>query len=153
VPQSKVVHKKVKGGLAGLMKRAKLRGNVQIGLIDAGKHKDGDETVASIGFKHEFGVGVPERSFLRATRKAKQTDITGMTRKLVKAILNGDMEEAKALGLLGQFTADLVKQRIVALKRPPNVTATILAKGSSNPLIDTGQMKNSITYKVNLKGK
>jgi hypothetical protein len=39
-----------------------------------------------------------------------------------------------------------VRKAIRDLDSPPNAESTIKAKGSSNPLIDTGQMINSIRW-------
>ena len=41
-----------------------------------------------------------------------------------------------------------VKSYMTALKEPPNALSTIKRKGSANPLIDTGELRRAITYKV-----
>ena len=138
-------------GIKGLINRVKNPGTVQVGIIDAGTHDDSEETVASIGFKHEFGTEkVPERSFLRSTLHGSRKDILSLNKKLLKKIVNLSMKVPQALGILGSFVADKVSLKIVAIKSPPNSPATILAKGSSNPLVDTGQLwDDSITWEVN----
>lgn len=136
-------------GIEGVMKRYKKFGSVDVGIIDAGQHDDSDLTVATIGYINEFGGGnVPERSFMRSTIKEKRKDITALQKKLLIKIRKDELKSEDALGLLGEFIADLMKQKIVSLKTPPNAEETIKKKGSSNPLIDTGQLRNSITYKV-----
>ena len=50
--------------------------------------------------------------------------------------------------LIGAYAADVIQQRIVDLKDPPNSPITILLKGSSNPLIDQGHMRQSVTWEV-----
>jgi hypothetical protein len=95
-------------------------------------------------------IVIPERSFMRSTIKEKKKDIIALQRKLLVKIRKGEITVEKALGLIGEFTADAMSQRLVKLKSPPNKPATIRAKGGkSNPLVDTGQTKNSITYEVN----
>ena len=137
-------------GVKALIKRLRNPGTVEVGIIDAGTHQDSEETVASIGFQHEFGApGIPERSFLRSTLHSSRKDILTLNKKLLKNIVNMSMKVPQALGILGNFVADEVSQKIVAIRQPPNSPATILAKGSSNPLVDTGQLKNSITWEVN----
>ena len=59
------------------------------------------------------------------------------------------MKIEQALGLVGSFVASLISKKIVDIKSPPNSPKTIEDKKSSNPLIDTGQLKNSITWEVN----
>lgn len=146
-----IKHKKYKGGIEGLMKRVKTPGTVDIGIIDEGKHGEAEDlTVASIGYKNEYGTEtIPERSFFRSTLLEKRKEIITLKKKLLKKVTNGEMKLEKALGVLGEFVADLVSQKIVDIDSPPNSPATIAAKGSSNPLEASGQLKNSITYEVN----
>ena len=137
-------------GIKELINRVKKPGTVAVGIIDAGLHDDSEETVASIGFQHEFGAtGIPERSFLRSTLHSDRKNILTLNKKLLKNIVNMSMKVPQALGILGNFVADKVSQKIVSIRTPPNSPETILAKGSSNPLIDSGQLKNSITWEVN----
>lgn len=147
---SKFKRVKKNGGIEAVLKRVKIPGTVDTGIIDAGKHVTGDITVAGIGYAHEYGTAtLPERSFMRSTIKEKKKDIIALQKKLLKQIINGKMKVETGLGLLGEFMADTIRQKIVSISSPPNTQATIDAKGSSNPLIDTGQLKNSITYEVN----
>ncbi len=142
--------KKINGGVQGLLKRVKTPGTVDVGIIDAGKHDDSDLTVATIGFAHEFGTStIPERSFIRATTKEKRGEIIKLQAKLLKKVQSGEMKVDQALGLIGSFVAGLISKKIVDIKSPPNSPKTIKEKGSSNPLVDTGQLKNSITWEVN----
>lgn len=94
-------------------------------------------------------IVIPERSFMRTTIKEKKKAVIALQKKLLVQIRKGEMTIEKGLGLIGQFMADAMSKKIVKLKSPPNSPATIRRKGSSNPLVDTGQMKNSITYEVN----
>ena len=147
---SKFKRVKKNGGIEALKDRVKTPGTVDAGIIDAGKHVTGDITVAGIGYAHEFGTAtLPERSFMRSTIQEKKKDIIALQKKLLKQIVNGKIKVESGLGLLGEFMADAIRQKIVSISSPPNTPETIAAKGSSNPLIDTGQLKNSITYEVN----
>lgn len=147
---SKFKRVKKNGGVEALKDRVKIPGTVDVGIIDAGKHPSGDITVAGIGYAHEYGtVTLPERSFMRSTIQAKKKEIIALQKKLLKQIVNGKMKVEDGLRLLGEFMSDAITQKIVSITSPPNTPETIAAKGSSNPLIDTGQTKNSITYEVN----
>jgi hypothetical protein len=53
-----------------------------------------------------------------------------------------------ALDRLGAKVAALLQNRISAGIDPPNSAATIARKGSSKPLVDTGQLKAAITWRV-----
>lgn len=141
---------KNRGGIEALVERIKKPGTVDVGIIDAGDHPSGDITVAGVGFVNEFGTTtIPERSFMRSTLQEKKQSIIDLQKNLMKNIVDGSMTVEKALGLLGEFVSDEIRQKIVSLKTPPNTPETIKKKKSSNPLIDTGQLKNSITYEVN----
>ena len=54
----------------------------------------------------------------------------------------------RGANLVGAYAADVIQQRIVDLKEPPNSPITIALKGSSNPLVDTGHMRQSVTWEV-----
>ena len=139
------------GGIEGVKERIKVSGTVDVGIIDAGSHVDGDLTVASIGFINEFGQGIiPERSFMRSTIQAEKRKIIILQKKLLKQIVLGAMSQDKALGLIGEFLSDKIRQKIVKIRSPKNADSTLIAKApKTNPLINTGQLKNSITYEVN----
>ncbi len=49
---------------------------------------------------------------------------------------------------MGAFAAGGVQTYMTELKTPPNSAYTIEQKGSSNPLIDTGALRASITWKI-----
>lgn len=129
---------------------------VKVGVLEsAGAHtaEGGQEqlTVAQVATFNEFGTErIPQRSFLRSTVSNKRHEISEFIGKLKAMWLVAPMQ---ALGLLGQKGQTLVKQTIDDFSDPPNTKATIDAKGSSHPLIDTGQMRNSIAYQVEEGGK
>lgn len=49
---------------------------------------------------------------------------------------------------VGNEAVGAIKKYILDLKTPPNAPSTIRQKGSSNPLNDSGHMRNSVTYTV-----
>ena len=93
-------------------------------------------------------IDIPERSFFRSTLVEKHKFYLGFKTKLLRKVLKGDYDIKKSLGLLGLQVSSDIKQKIVDIASPPNSAATIRRKKSANPLVDTGQMKNSITYEV-----
>lgn len=62
--------------------------------------------------------------------------------------LRGDADMSKTLDAIGAVTAGEVQQYMTDLKTPPNAPYTIQQKGSSNPLIDTGALRASVTWKI-----
>lgn len=125
---------------------------VKVGILrDSGKHDGSDLTVAHIAAIHEFGApnaNIPERSFMRATMDEKSSEIAALAKKLMRGVVEGKSSETTALGLLGAFIQSLFRAKINSGLKPPLKPATISRKGSSKPLIDTGQLINSIDFEV-----
>ena len=69
-------------------------------------------------------------------------------RKSAKKITRGEAAIGQVVSKLGILAKGDIQQSIVDLRDPPNAASTIRAKGSSNPLIDTGEMKNSVDYET-----
>lgn len=131
-------------------------------LVVAGKAtsvKDPVETVVSVAFKNEFGVkgkpGIPERSFLRRTWDQKNRRWQFLTDRQMDKILKGQTTVRKALTVLGIVIQRDFKRKINATDPawPENAPLTRKKKGSSKPLIDTGQLINSIHPVVLMKGR
>lgn len=118
--------------------------------------KKGEQvTVAQLAAIHEFGTTdgrIPERSFMRSTIDSNKGQLESLMKKLVGKIADGAMSKDKALGVIGQWLADKMVAKIDSGVPPPNAQSTVDRKGSSQPLIDTGQLKNSIDWEI-AKGK
>ena len=111
---------------------------------DAGTHDESGISMAQLGAIHEFGNGhVPERSFLRTGVDDATADIIA----IAKSRLAEDGPD-KTLRLIGLTAQNAVQSKIVSLRNPANEASTIRAKGSSNPLVDTGQLLGSITHVI-----
>jgi hypothetical protein len=126
---------------------------VQVGVFASGKggdtkKQDDKLTVLEVAIFNEFGLGVPERSFIRAYVDANEKRIKEMCRVLALQVLAGKISQEQALELLGLKLVGEIQQRIADGIPPPNAPSTIKAKGSSVPLIDTGQLRSSITHRV-----
>lgn len=93
-------------------------------------------------------AGVPQRSYIRSTVDENLGLYRRIEANAVGRIVDGTMEPKRAMGLIGEKVKADIQRKIVELDDPPNTEATIEAKGSSNPLIDTGQLRQSIQYKV-----
>ena len=146
----------VKGGgkLAALAKRARTRGikSYSVGFFPKAKYADGTQ-VALVGLWQEFGtrddagnVRVPERSFFRSTDKKIGKKIRKLVIKLRDK--NTMVLDARGASKIAAFHAGQIQEAITDIKTPPNAPGTISAKGSGNPLIDTGFMRQSITWAI-----
>ena len=62
------------------------------------------------------------------------------------------MSAFDVLDLVGMQAAADIQTKISSIYTPPNAPATIRAKGSAKPLIDTGLMLASVQNAVNTTG-
>lgn len=148
---------RIKGqGLAKLLAVAKQLGNrphVKVGVLQKGgkSARAGEFTNAELMAIHEFGApraGIPSRSVLRATADAQRQKWMAMLEKVIRGAVAGKIDLLTALDLVGlKATADMVAtvRKGVA---PPLLPATIKAKGSSKPLIDSGRLVQSFGHEV-----
>lgn len=139
-------------GLSGIKKvLAEADGlSAEIGILGSGNVRVGQTSNVEIGLIHEFGApdaGIPERSFLRSTFDTRMPELKRLSNTLAKNVYD-EGSASDALGLMGAFLSAEVKKTIVNHIPPPLAQATIDRKGSSTPLVDTGQLINSITWVV-----
>lgn len=105
-------------------------------------------TVAEIAAAHEFGLGVPERSWLRGWFDEHRTEIQEDLKKVSRAVILGRLTREQGLELLGVKYVGQIQARIATSLPPPNAEATIRKKGSSTTLIDSGQFRSAITSEL-----
>lgn len=137
--------------LLARVKRASRSRAITVGVHsgEGGAPAAGGGTVADVASIHEFGLGnVPERSFVRSWADAKKSDNQKLLREAAERIVRGATVD-EALEQVGLVMAASMQKRIQSGEiGPPLEPATIARKGSSTPLIDTGQLVSSITHKV-----
>lgn len=128
--------------------------HVKVGLLSNDDHGNGIG-IAEIGAAHEFGTEtLPERSWLRKTFEEKEEQLQRFIAELTRKIIAGQLTEEKALELLGLWAVKEVKATITEQRVTPRLEEseagkrTIERKGSSVTLVDTAQMLNAITHKV-----
>ena len=130
---------------------------VRVGVLDdVAKRTEAGEgplSLLEVATVHEFGAGdIPQRSFIRATVDLREAEIHQLQRGLSVQILRGDVTQEVALERLGAKVAAMCQNRISQGIEPPNTPETIERKGSSKPLVDTGQLKAAITFRVYREG-
>lgn len=131
--------------------------HVKVGVLGANADKDhgGGNSVVDIAMIHEFGApaaNIPERSFIRSTMVNQKGKIAAIAGKISVKVLTKNMSVPKALNILGIAAVSMIKRTITKSVPPPLKPDTVKAKGSSKPLIDTGQLLNSITHEVITSG-
>lgn len=128
------------------------RPTIDVGVLDADEPKEQDPalTVLEVATWMEFGTDkVPPRSFIRAWFDENEERARQAVAVMLTAVVMGKYTKTRALHLLGQKFVGEIQKRISAGIPPENADSTVRQKRSSTPLIDTGQLRSSITYKVN----
>lgn len=143
-------------GAKALLKRLKLKGEIRVGILSGKGAEDESKTtkgkqVIDVAMYNEFGQGVPERSFIRAWFDEYKSQNEAELRKAITAITEGRIESKQAFELLGQKFVGSVQTRMSNGISPANSPVTIELKHSSVPLIDTGQLRSSVSYVVEVK--
>ena len=125
-----------KGGVKG----------VAVGFFSTAMYEDGTP-VAAVAAWNEFGTEtIPERPFFR--------NALAESERSVGRILQGGLDTKKMVvdeqlaGRVGAHVQGKIQESITALKEPPNAPSTVRAKGSSDPLMDTGTLRNSVAWEV-----
>lgn len=129
---------------------------VTVGIqgTEAEEEREFGETNVTLAVVHEFGSKdgrIPQRSFIRSTIDRERNKIQKLLdRSARRALTSADV--LHALGEVGEFTKSQMVRTIdqsIGLKKLAK--STELAKKSTKPLIDTGILKGSITWKVHKK--
>lgn len=114
---------------------------------DAGAHSDAGMSNAELGAILHFGTNngnIPPRPWLDAGVASGNVEYADIIQSGVES---GESLE-QVLNTVGVVAVGKVQVYMTELKTPPNALSTIKMKGSANPLIDTGDLRGSVTYKV-----
>lgn len=106
--------------------------------------------VVDVAVGNEYGTdNVPARPFMGLSSADINNQCAPILEQSAGALNNNNTQQYdQLLDAAGNLAAGIVKQQITDLRSPPNAQSTIERKRSSNPLIDTGLMRQTVTYKV-----
>ncbi len=93
-------------------------------------------------------VKIPERSFLRAGHDTYIDEVLNSTKPMLEGVISGDISPEEYFNAIGHSLSSQIKKYAKDLSSPENSWATTEMKGSSNPLVDTGNMIESITWRT-----
>jgi hypothetical protein len=114
---------------------------------DGKKEKKNDVLVVDVAIANEFGTSkIDARSFMRTYFEENKERLAKIGGNMYTDVLLGKLDVKKGLSMLGEYAKAGVQKKIDDIDFPPNAPSTIKKKGSSKPLIDTGQMRQSITH-------
>lgn len=146
--------------LSKFSKDLKTKDYARIGILGSkdnrsGKGSDEDFSNATIGLKQEFGIDrIPARSFLRFPLQHEAKSIIKsfdkQAEKYEKSLIGGKFinQLLKELGILGENAVQKAFETGGFGQWKPNSPVTITMKGSDKPLIDSAQLRKSITSEV-----
>lgn len=123
-----------------------LKGSITVGVHaqEGNASYPGGTTVLDVAIWNEFGTDrIPARSFIRAWYSEQGDEVKALMVKLAHTSKNADQMWEK----LGLYCVGQIQKRIADGVPPPNADSTVRQKGSSTPLIDTGQLRTSITFR------
>ena len=91
-------------------------------------------------------IHIPERSFLRSGYDESIDEVIKEAERLLSL---QNIDSYKILDNIGRRLAEAIKDYAVELSEPPKHPFTLEMEGNkSNPLVNTGEMINSISYRV-----
>lgn len=90
---------------------------------------------------------IPERSFLRAGYDQSRAETLQHATKMLADVATGKMSARGCYQAVGLELSSKIKDYAVALQSPPKVGFP-LGSGSTNPLVDTGDMIGGITWRI-----
>lgn len=99
---------------------------------------------AEMGTTAAHTITIPPRPWLDTGLASVTPEIIDT---IVDSIADGELMD-QILNRIGVVAVAGVQNYMDELDSPPNAPGTIAKKGSDNPLIDTGELKQSVTYAI-----
>ena len=129
---------------------------IMAGWIHQGQmHADTKLTMAQLAEVMEYGAitgkktHIPPRPMLRMTARLKSKDWVKQSGELSKEVMSGKLKGAAAYETMGMLIADDIKSVMnTSSLFTPNAPSTVKRKGKNTPLIDTGELRDAVDYKV-----
>lgn len=99
--------------------------------------------------KETTSIHIPERSFIRRTPQERQSEIDNVIKEGLNRLLTFEIDVTGFYNLVGQALVGITQEVLTSGSYEPNHPFTIEQKGGkSTPLINTGRLRESITWKV-----
>ena len=126
---------------------------VRIGFQQGEAQEDDGTDICDIAAWNELGTAnIPSRPFLRKSVDENEQAINDFLKDEMAMLKNGTSAE-QILKEIGIFQKGLIQEKIRNGDYVPNAVSTIRKKGSAQPLIDTGRMRQSVNYVIKKKGE
>lgn len=143
------------------------RKEIKVGVFDSGElgmiaavHEFGTQIEVTPKMRGWFGangyplkastthINIPERSFIRGGFDEHIGKTIDKIETMLPHVMALAMDSDMFLDAIGMDLASHIKKYMNELDSPPNADMTVQRKGSSNPLISSGRLRNSIKHKI-----
>ena len=119
---------------------------VKVGIRRGKGSHDGTDMLDIAVYNH-FGTStIPARPFISDCVEKNAGQIQEAQKRLVYRVYQGGLSADGALAQLGAWYVNVQKGHILHGGWTPNAPATIKRKGSNKPLVDTGQLVNTVDW-------
>jgi len=127
---------------------------LMVGFQHGSEKEENGADIADVAMWNELGTArSPPRPFLRQSVDGNASRISAMCKAQLKAVASGEKTAKGALQALGAMQKGLIQDTIRSGDFAPNAPSTVKRKKSSKPLIDTGRMRQSVSFTIRPKGK
>lgn len=124
---------------------------VVVGFQEDQAYDDGT-SLAEVAAHNEFGSSdTPARPFMKQSFEKHEKELQAACNSVNAALSKGDTAQ-HALNTIGVVAKGIVQDEIVNGGFAPNAPSTVRKKGSEQPLIDTGHMRQSVNFVVRKAG-
>lgn len=133
--------------------------DVLVGVPQEKDSREGAISNAELAFIHTKGSplrGIPARPIIEPAIEDNKEQVAELIKKSAQKALDGNKEGAiESLERVGMQGQNIVRAWFTNPKNNwvPNSLKTIKLKGSTRPLIDSGELRKSITYVVRKRGR
>lgn len=119
---------------------------VKVGIRRGKGSHDGTDMLDIAVYNHFGTATIPARPFVSDCAEKNAGQIQEVQKRLVYRVYQGGLSADGALAELGAWYVNVQKGHILHGGWTPNAPATVKRKGSNKPLVDTGQLVNTVDW-------
>lgn len=116
-------------------------------LKDSGKASNGASYV-DIATWNEYGTRrIPSRPFIRISADTNRQAWAKMAQRCINDVIDGD-DPRDAVQVIGHKMVEDIRKVFGSSKLKDNAPSTIKKKGRNEPLVDSGEMRRRVNFRV-----
>lgn len=119
---------------------------VKVGIRRGKGSHDGTDMLDIAVYNHFGTATIPARPFVSDCAEKNAGQIQEAQKRLAYRVYQGGLSADGALAELGAWYVNVQKGHILHGGWTPNAPATVKRKGSNKPLVDTGQLVNTVDW-------